>query len=173
MYCKFFSKTDRTPRKPFFNPKDQGSVGDALAGGSDRDRIGEGTYRPADWDNASYRRLRFLPPVETLDDILEKLLRNAEFFDGRARSKYLEKMLKLLQRNPELVNRMPNNYHSRPLELALRLGELKVAEELLKLDANVRPENRDLLQKVAHLLRLNNFENKFSQTVVPFRRLSK
>lgn len=70
---------------------------------------------------------------------------------GLARSNYLEFMVNFLNRNPELVNLVPNKFHSNPLELAINLGDQKSIQGLLSLKAQVRPENRNLLKKIEHL----------------------
>lgn len=164
MRFTFFSKTDKRPKQRFFNPPGSSSADDTSVGaGQDSDRIG--MMIPAAVNTLSYRTLRLLPPKESLDDLLEKLLRNAENSDGQACSRYLEQMLHFLKRNPELVNRVPNRFHSNPLEVVIRLGDLRVAQELLLMKASVRPENRNLMKKIEHLLQLNHSKKKDNLSV--------
>lgn len=100
----------------------------------------------------SYREMRLVASDETLEELLERLLRNIDKSGGDAQQNYLEQLLLFLNRNPELVNRVPKNFHSNPLELVIKIGDFKMAKELLSLKAMVRPENRFLLKRIAHLL---------------------
>ena len=83
-----------------------------------------------------YRHYRLTPPPETKEELLERLLRNAER-SGLASEHYLEQMLLFLKRNPDMVNKTPKKFHSNPLELVVQLGDARVAKELLALNATV------------------------------------
>lgn len=163
MHSRFF-KTKRSDQKPFFNPDQQGSTDDALAGGKER-----GGFRPFETHPYDYRRMRFLPPKKSLDEQLKKLMESAKKCDGIARAHYLEQMIQFLIANPKMVNRVPPKFDSNPLELVLSLGDIGMAKKLLQLHANVRPQNRQLLLKVAHLLQLNYSQELTPAKVVPFR----
>lgn len=153
MAFRFFAKTDKTPKKRFFNPTKQDTTEDVIVGSEGQTQTDSGIAQliPSD-NNYSYRNLRFHPPKYTLDELLEKLMANAETYSGNMREHCLEKMLSLLQNNSDFVNRVPENFHSNPLELVLKIGDLRMAQELLKLKANVRPENRYLLNQIRELL---------------------
>lgn len=152
MSFSFFSKTDKKRKPRFFNPPKTSTADDSSAS-SGQDRAESGAFHPIDLTNPlSYRRIRLLPPKETMDDRLARLLKNAENAGGHACSEYLEQMLNLLKSHPELVNCVPKKFHSNPLEVVIRLGDTRVAKELLALKAWVRPENRSLLKRIEHLL---------------------
>ncbi|GEM_PF-6491699 len=104
----FFSKTNKNPRKKFFNPKDDGYAEDAEANSGQERATGQSIPTPASMNNLSYEKLRFLKSRDTLDDILERLLRNAE--SSNSSEVYLEVMLTFLKKNPELVNQHPINF---------------------------------------------------------------
>jgi hypothetical protein len=107
-------------------------------------------FSRAKFDGHSYRQLRLIKPKETLEELLERLLRKAEHTSGNAQANFLQQMLLFLSQNPGLVNKAPKNFHSNPLELAIQIGDLKVAAQLLLLKATVRPENRHMLRKIEH-----------------------
>lgn len=154
MAFRFFAKTDKTPKQRFFNPQGQDTAEDVVAGSTGQDQTDSGVARllANDSSNLSYRQLRFHAPKYTLEELLEKLMQNAEKYSGNMRTQCLEKMLSLLQNNLDFVNRPPKNFHSNPLELVIKIGNDHIAKELLKLKANVRPGNRHLLNQIKHLL---------------------
>ncbi|CAM6002488.1 unnamed protein product [Sphagnum balticum] len=153
MRYSFFAKTDKRPKERFFNPPGEKTVDDAAASTGQGQSSGEAGFRMLDTANLSYRSLRLVRPKISPEELLEKLLRNADNAMGLASQHYLEQMLILIKKNPSLVNRVPKNFHSNPLELVIKLGNDSIAQELLQMQAQVRPENRYLLKKIEHLLR--------------------
>src|SRR5688572_3622235 len=84
-------------------------------------------------------QLRLFPPKESLDSILERLIRNKDY----------EKMLSFLKVHRDMINRIPNNRGESPLEAVLTAKDTKIAKELLALGGGyVRPEYRILLKHV-------------------------
>lgn len=162
----FFSKTDKRLKKRFFNPPGIITSDDASAH-SEQDSTSGTIFRPIDdtITSNSHRRLRLLRSKESAEDLLERLLRNAENTGGQACSNYLEQLLHFLKRNPTFVNRVPNKYHSNALELVIKLGDYRVAKELIALNAYVRPENRSLMKKIAHLLKPHQLQHDYQPTI--------
>ena len=150
MYCRFFAKTDKTPRKRFFNPNGEGTSEDVNVGSTDQANSGTSAPRP---DDNSYRQLRFLPPELSPEELLEILMQNAYSCDGDARSYFLEQLLMHLEKYPDLANKASNKLDINPLELAISVGASQLIEKLLEMRANVRTENRHLLKHIKHLLK--------------------
>ena len=165
----FFSKTDTRPKQRFFKPV--GTSTDDSAASAGRSDASGSHFRPDTTPGLfSYRKMQLTRPKESYDDLLERLLRNAENSYGLASSHYLEQLVIFLTKNPGLVNRVPNKFHSNPLELVIALGDFTIAQKLLALNAVVRPENRHLLKKIEHLSQFNPLLERDSRTVIPFRR---
>jgi hypothetical protein len=143
MYFKFFQAKSRQ----------------VLVGLNDAEDVSDSTdsvITPAATENKfknyAYRQLRLVRPTQSLQDLLEKILRNAENAGPKSCEIYLEQMLIFLKANPQLVNCVPNKFHSNPLELAIKLGIRNCIKELLHLKAEVRPQNRFLLNRIKPLL---------------------
>lgn len=163
MTFTLFSKKNTPKNSPVFNWSDHTSIEDSNAEGdkssddSSGASVGEfssrGHFPETSNDPYSNYKLRLLKSSETLEDKLERLMRNAEKYGGLAQSNYLEQLVKFLTHYPDLVNRVPNNFHSNALELVIKIGDLRIAEQLISvLRANVRPENSHLLNRIKPLL---------------------
>lgn len=163
---RFFSKTDKIPKKRFFNPPNDVAAGSSS--GQDKTGIGRITLAGTDVNDV-FSVYRFLPSKYTLEQLVKKLLENAENYRGDARDSCLKNLLDLLHRFPNYdINKVPKNFHSNPLELVIQLGDMAVARELLKLKANVRKENSYLLEKIKPLLdpykhQENNHQNRVTR----------
>lgn len=156
----FFSKTDKRLRTSFFSSGEAHATGESTRE-SGRDSNSLATFFINDQGkNVSHRKLRFLRPKKSLEDMLEKLLRSAEATGFEARENILKQLVIFLQKNPQLVNRVPNKFHSNPLELVILIGSTEIIKELLTLKAQVRPQNRILLSKINYLLNTCSINKK-------------
>ncbi|MDR3491645.1 MAG: hypothetical protein P4M12_06325 [Gammaproteobacteria bacterium] len=141
-----FFKTNKSPNIRFFKTshRDEDDASTSDEGVTRQDFITQ--------ENFSQNRFRLLAPKKSLDEMLELLLRKAENSGPEACEFHLQQMLIFLKKNPDLVNRVPNKFHSNPLELAITLGYTSVIKELLHMQAQVRPHNKNLLDKIKYLL---------------------
>lgn len=142
--------------------RESNSQGDDTEASTDQ-TSSSGTISPLKVDRYNTRAFRLNPPNETQEEKLERLMRNAEKFGGLAQSNYLEQLVIFLTQYPDFVNRVPKNFHSNPLELVIKIGDLNITKELLKLKANVRPENQFLLSRIKHLLKSSLFQDELEK----------
>jgi hypothetical protein len=151
----FFSKTDNRPKTRFFKFAEVATTEDTSASS------GVGVLRFGETSSVfSHHKFRLVRSKETLEELLEKLLINAEKSDGLARSHYLEQLLQFLTRNPKMVNHVRKDFHSNPLELVIKLGDMNVAKQLCAMHATVRPEYRSLLKHIELFLPSKNLKEK-------------
>lgn len=169
MPYSFFAKTDKRPKQRFFNPSSMVSVDDTSSSAG-RDSSSSGVFIPLNTTNPfAFRQLRLIPSNRSQDELLERLMRNAENSLGQTCNNFLEQLVIFLKRNPDMTNRVPKGFHSNPLELVIQLGDLKIAKELIALKATVRPENRHLLKRIEHLLQ-PHYVHKSRHSIEPLQK---